>query len=148
MSANANMNTNTNANMATAPSAQPGTRQPQPGYAPQPVMGSRQAMPAYQTGPASSRFQVTSMASAMTAKANRLDARGNVISPQTRVIVCRRLSVNAGGPARAAGFLFGFLFSSVCGGDSYRDEPATAIYIDADACPVKAEIYRSPSDTV
>jgi hypothetical protein len=83
MSANANMNTNTNANMATAPSAQPGYAQPQPGYAPQPSYGQPQAMPAYQTGPRQAAFK-DEYGFRYDSEGNRLDARGNVISPQTR----------------------------------------------------------------
>jgi hypothetical protein len=88
MSANANMNTNANANMATTPSAQPGYAQPgyaqpQPGYAPQPSYGQPQATPAYQTGPRQAAFK-DEYGFRYDSEGNRLDARGNVISPQTR----------------------------------------------------------------
>ena len=84
MSANANMNTN--ASMATAPSAQqPGYAQPQPGYAPQPSYGQSQAgaMPAYQTGPRQAAFK-DEYGFRYDSEGNRLDARGNIISPHTR----------------------------------------------------------------
>jgi hypothetical protein len=88
MPANANMNTNANANMATAPSAQPGYAQPgyaqpQPGYAPQPSYGQPQATPAYQTGPRQAAFK-DEYGFRYDSEGNRLDARGNIISPQTR----------------------------------------------------------------
>jgi hypothetical protein len=75
MSANANVNTNTygNANMATVPSAQPGYAQP--GYA--------QRQPGYQTGPRQAAFK-DEYGFRYDSEGNRIDARGNIISPHTR----------------------------------------------------------------
>ena len=53
------------------------------GYAPQPSYGQPQAMPAYQTGPRQAAFK-DEYGFRYDSEGNRLDARGNVISPQTR----------------------------------------------------------------